>query len=264
MPDPRGRVALITGASAGIGAATARVLAEAGMRLALCARRRDRLEALAAELGARGAEVSVHPVDVTDEAAVRAMVDEVARRHRALDVLVNNAARGLAARFEDTTPAEFRTLFELNLLAPIVAIQAALPHMRRQGRGHVINVSSVVGRRNMPGRAAYGATKFALGAVSEALRLELRGTGIVVSLVYPIYTATEFHQVETRRMEMRRTGPTQSAETVARAILRCVRRPRPEVYPYRPARVLAGLAALVPGLVDRVMGRALGAAARRS
>lgn len=264
MPDPRGRVALITGASAGIGAATARVLAEAGMRLALCARRADRLEALAAELGARGALVSVHPVDVTDEAAVRAMVDEVARRHGALDVLVNNAARGLAARFEDTTTAEFRALLELNLLAPIVAIQAALPHMRRQGRGHVINVSSVVGRRNMPGRAAYGATKFALGAISEALRLELRDTGIVVSLVYPIYTATEFHQAEARRMEMRRTGPIQSAETVARAILRCVRRPRPEVYPYRPARLLAGLAALAPGLVDRVMGRALGATASRS
>ena len=151
------------------------------MRLALCARRRDRLEALAAELGARGAEVSIHPLDITDETAVRAMVDEVARGHGALDVLVNNAARGLAARFEDTTLAEFRALLELNLLAPIVAIQAALPHMRRQGRGHVINVSSVVGRRNIPGRAAYGATKFALGAVSEALRLELRGTGIVVA-----------------------------------------------------------------------------------
>ena len=115
----------------------------------------------------------------------------------------------------------------------------------------------------MPGRAAYGATKFALGAISEALRLGLRDTGIVVSLVYPIYTETEFHQAETRRMEIRRTGPIQSAETVARAILRCVRRPRPEVYPYRPARLLAGLAALVPGLVDRVMGRALGAMAPR-
>lgn len=262
MLDPRGRVALITGASAGIGAATARVLAAAGMRLALGARRRDRLEALASELGARGAEVSVHPLDVTDAAALRAMVDGVTRRYGALDVLVNNAARGLAARFEDTTPAEFRELLELNLLAPIVAMQAVLPQMRQQGRGHIINVSSVVGRRNMPGRAAYGATKFALGAVSEALRLELRGTGIHVSLVYPIYTATEFHQVETRRMTMRRAGPTQTADAVARAILRCVRRPRPEVYPYRPARLLAGLSALFPRLVDRAMGRALEAPRR--
>ena len=262
MPDPRGRVALITGASAGIGAATARALAGAGMRLALCARRRDRLEALAGALGARGAEISVHPLDVTDTAAVQAMVDEVTRHHGTLDVLVNNAARGLAARFEDTTPTEFRELLELNLVAPIVAMQAALPQMRRQGRGHIINVSSVVGRRNLPGRAAYGATKFALGAVSEALRLELRGSGIHVSLVYPIYTLTEFHQAETRRMTMRRAGPTQSAETVARAILRCVRRPRPEVYPYRPARLLASLSALFPGLVDRVMDRALAAPRR--
>ena len=109
----------------------------------------------------------------------------------------------------------------------------------------------------MPGRAAYAATKFAMGGVSEALRLELRGTGIHASLVYPIYTATEFHGVETRRMRMTRTGPVQSADRVARAILRCVRRPRPEVYPYRPTWLLAGLSALFPSLVDRILARAL-------
>ncbi len=258
MADPRGRVALITGASAGIGAATARAFAGAGLRLALCARRRDRLETLAAELRAGGAEVSVHALDVTVEKAVRVMVDEVAARLGAVDVLVNNAARGLAARFEDTAPAEFRELLEINLIAPITASQAVLPVMRRQGRGHIINVSSVVGRRNIPGRAAYGATKFALGAVSEALRLELRGTGIHVSLVYPIYTTTtEFHDVEPRRIRIKRMGPEQPAEKVARAILRCVRRPRPEVYPYPAARLLAGVAALFPALLDWAMGRAL-------
>ncbi|HKZ05271.1 MAG TPA: SDR family NAD(P)-dependent oxidoreductase [Methylomirabilota bacterium] len=256
MTDLAGRVALVTGASAGIGAATARAFAAAGMRVALCARRRDRLEALAAELRAR-TDASVHAVDVTDEKAVRAMVDEVAGRFGALDVLVNNAGRGLAARFEDTRPDELRALLELNLIAVLTATQAALPIMRRQGRGHVINVSSIVGRRNLPGRTAYGATKFGLGGLTEALRLELRGTGIAVSLVYPIFTLTEFHEVETRREPLKRTGPAQSAETVARAILRCVRRPRPEVYPYAPARLLAGLAAVAPGLVDRLMDRAL-------
>lgn len=257
MADPTGRVAIVTGASAGIGAATARAFAGAGMRLALCARRRDRLEAVAAGLRGGGTEVSVHALDVTDEKAVRAMVEEVAARFGAVDVLVNNAGRGLAARFEDTTPAEFRELLELNLIAAITASQAVLPIMRRQGRGHIINVSSVVGRRSLPGRAAYGATKFALGAVSESLRLELRGTGIHVSLVYPIYTLTEFHDVETKRLRVRRMGPEQSAEQVARAILRCVRRPRPEVYPYRPARLLAGVAALFPAMLDRAMGRVL-------
>jgi uncharacterized protein len=255
--ETAGRVAIITGASAGIGEATARVFAGAGMRLALCARRADRLERLAAELRAKGSEVAIYPIDVTDLSAVRRMVDVVAARCGTVDVLVNSAGRGLAARFEDTTPEEFRALFELNLVATVTASQAVLPLMRRQGRGHILNVSSVVGRRSLPGRAAYAATKFALVAVSESLRLELRGSDIHVSLVYPIYTLTEFHDVETRRFPLRRRGPVQTAEQVARAMLRCVRHPRAEVYPYRPARLLAGFAAVFPGLLDRMMGRVL-------
>ena len=255
--ETAGRVALITGASAGIGEATARVFAEAGMRLALCARRADRLERLAGELRAKGRDVATYPIDVTDIAAARGMVDAVAARFGTVDVLVNNAGRGLGARFEDTTPEEFRALFELNLIAPVTLSQAVLPLMRQQGRGHILNVSSVVGRRSLPGRSAYGATKFALIAVSESLRLELRGTNIHVSLVYPIYTLTEFHAVEPARFRLRRRGPVQTAEQVARAMLRCVRRPRAEVYPYRPARFLAGFAAVFPGLLDRMMGRVL-------
>jgi short-subunit dehydrogenase len=255
--ETAGRVALITGASAGIGAATARVFAGAGMRLALCARRADRLEQLAAELRAKGTEVAVHPIDVTDAAAVRGMVGAVAARFGAVDVLVNNAGRGLAATLEDTAPEELRALFELNLVATVTASQAVLPLMRRQGRGHILNVSSVVGRRSLPGRAAYAATKFAMVAVSESLRLELRGSGIHVSLVFPIYTLTEFHDVEPKRFPLRRAGPVQTADQVARAMLRCVRRPRAEVYPYRPARLLAGFAAVFPGLLDRMMGRVL-------
>jgi short-subunit dehydrogenase len=255
--DTAGRVALITGASAGIGEATARVFAAAGMRLAVCARRGDRLERLAGELRSTGTEVAIFSLDVTDAAAVRGMVDAVAARFGAVDVLVNNAGRGLAAKFEDTTPEEFRALLELNLVAVVTASQAVLPLMRRQGRGLILNVSSVVGRRSLPGRAAYAATKFAMVAVSESLRLELRGSGVHVSLVYPIYTVTEFHDVETRRFPLRRRGPVQTAEQVARAMLRCVRRPRPEVYPYRPARLLAGFAAMFPGLLDRMMGRVL-------
>jgi len=255
--DTAGRVALLTGASAGIGEATARVFADAGMRLALCARRADRLERLAAELRANGTDVAVYPIDVTDVSAVRGMVAAVAARFGAVDVLVNNAGRGLAAKLEDTTPEEFRALYELNLIAPVIASQAVLPFMRQQGRGHILNVSSVVGRRSVPGRAAYAATKFALVAVSESLRLELRGSGIHVSLVYPIYTVTEFHDVEPNRFRLRRRGPVQTAEQVARAMLRCVRRPRPEVHPYRPTRFLAGFAAAFPGLLDRMMGRVL-------
>jgi short-subunit dehydrogenase len=258
VADPRGRVALVTGASSGIGAATARAFAGAGLRVALCARRKDRLEQLAAELTARGSEATVHAVDVTDALAVRAMVDEVAARWGRLDVLVNNAGRGFSATLEQTTTEELRALMELNVVAVLGATQAALPIMRRQGSGHVINISSIVGRRAVPYRAAYSATKFALGALSEALRVELTGTGIAVTLVYPIRTdGTEFHEAEVQKVRWRPMGPVQSAERVARAILSCVRRPRLEVYPYWPLRILAVMSVIAPGLVDRGMRRVL-------
>jgi len=258
VADPRGRVALVTGASSGIGAATARAFAGAGMPVALCARRKDRLEQLAADLTGQGSEASAHAVDVTDPLAVRAMVDEVAARWGRLDVLVNNAGRGLSATFEQTSSEELRALIELNVVAVLGVTQAALPIMRRQGSGHIINISSIVGRRAVPYRAAYSATKFALGALSEALRVELTGTGIVVTLVYPIRTSeTEFHQAEVQKVRWRPRGPVQSAERVARSILRCVRRPRPEVYPYWPLRILAVMSVIAPGLVDRGMRRVL-------
>jgi short-subunit dehydrogenase len=195
---------------------------------------------------------------VTDALAVRGMVEQVAARWGRLDVLVNNAGRGFAATLEQTTALELRELMELNVVAVLGATQAALPIMRRQGSGHVINVSSVVGRRAVPYRSAYSATKFALGALSEALRVELTGTGIAVTLVYPIRTTgTEFPDVEVQKAPWRPMGPVQSAERVARSILGCVRRPRPEVYPYWPVRVLAVMSVIAPGLVDRGMRRVL-------
>lgn len=257
MADLTGRVAIVTGASSGIGEATARLMARAGMRVALCARRKDRLEKLAAEIRSAGGQASVHPLDVTDATGLRWMVDEVAGQWGRIDVLVNNAGRGLAATFEQTTAEEFRALLELNVLAVFTATQAVLPVMRRQRRGHIINVSSVVGRRGVPYRSAYSATKFALGGLSEALRVELTGTGIAVSLIYPIGTATEFHTAEPQKVPWRPVGPMQTAERVARAILRCVRRPRPEVYPYWLARILAALSVVAPRLVDLGMRRVL-------
>lgn len=257
MADLTGRVAIVTGASSGIGEATARLMARAGMRVALCARRKDRLERLAAEIRSAAGQASVHPLDVTDATGLRWMVDEVLGQWGRIDVLVNNAGRGLAATFEQTTAEEFRALLELNVLAVFTGTQAVLPVMRRQGKGHIINVSSMVGRRGVPYRAAYSATKFALGGLSETLRVELTGTGIMVSLVYPVGTLTEFHEAEPQKIPWRPVGPMQSAERVARAILRCVRRPCPEVYPYWPARILAALSVVAPRLVDLGMRRVL-------
>lgn len=256
MPRLEGTAALVTGASSGIGAATARALAEAGARVALLARRKERLEALAGEIHRRGGEAMVCPADVTDPVAIQTAVEQVLGRWGRIDLLVNNAGQGLAAPLEATTAEELRNLLEVNLVGVLTATRAVLPAMRKQGSGHIINVSSVVGRRGIPFGSAYSATKFAMVGLTECLRQELPGTGIHVSLVYPIYTTeTEFHEVQAQKVRMPRRGPAQSARQVANAIVRCARRPRPEVYPYFPARILAVLSAFAPGFVDWMLAR---------
>jgi short-subunit dehydrogenase len=255
MPPLVGKVALVTGASSGIGAATAKALAREGTRVALLARREDRLEEVADEIRRMPGHAMVCPADVTDREAVKAAVERVLGQWKRIDLLVNNAGRGIAAPLEATTPEDLRALLEVNLVSVLTLTQAVLPGMLKHASGHIINVSSVAGRRGLPLRSAYNATKFALVGLSESLRQELQGTGVHVSIVYPIFTETEFHAVELKKAEPKRYGPVQTAEQVARAIVGCARSPRPEVYPYPPARILAALNALAPGLVDRLMAR---------
>ncbi len=257
MPELAGRVALVTGASSGIGEATAREFAKEWARVALFARREDRLEAVADGIRREGGQVMVCTGDVTDPGSVQAAVQNVLAQWKRVDLLVNNAGRGLAAPFEAVTAQEFRDLVEVNLIGVLTATQAVLPTMLKQNAGHIFNISSVIGRRGMPFRSAYSATKFGLVGLTECLRQELQGTGVHVSLVYPIFTTTEFHDVEVKKVEPRRFGPVQSAEQVAKAVVRCARHPRPEVYPYPPARILAVLSALSPGLVDWMLTRLL-------
>jgi short-subunit dehydrogenase len=252
----RGAVAVVTGASSGIGAATAVRCGRAGMRVALAARRAGRLEAVAAAVRAAGGEARVVPTDVADEGAVRRLVDGTVAAWGGLDVLVNNAGTGILAPIDATTPADFERLMRVNFHAVVYAVLAALPHLRRQGGGHVVNVASVIGKRASPFRAAYVASKFALVGLSEALRMELGPEGIHVTCVCPIGTATEFHDVEVNRVGVSgRQGPIQSADHVARAIVRALRRPRAEVHPYPPARLLFLANHFAPGLVDRLLMR---------
>lgn len=218
-----GRVVIVTGASSGIGQATARMAAALGCRLVLAARRADRLESLALELGGGALAVTT---DMRDPAQVRSMVDVAAERFGRVDVLVNNAGQGYHVPVEAVKMDDFQAVVELNVYGPLVAMQAVVPLMRRQGEGAIVNVSS--GTLRMPtlaGVGAYAATKAALGALSAAARKELAADGIVVSVVYPFVTATEFHKVLRGgqvRLRVPSTGQAPQAdppERVAEAII---------------------------------------------
>lgn len=196
----RDAVVIVTGASSGIGAATAVACGRAGMRVALAARRVDRLAQVAEAVRAAGGQPRVTPTDVLDEGAVRALVDGTVAAWGRLDAVVANAGAGLLATVDQTPAAEFERLMRVNFLGVVHAALAALPHFRRQGSGHLVTVASVVGKRASPFRAAYVASKFAVVGFSEALRMELAPAGIAVTCVCPIGTATEFHEVEENRL----------------------------------------------------------------
>lgn len=189
-----GTVALVTGASSGIGHATAVALAEAGASLAVAARRRDRLEALAGQIGG---DVLVLETDVTDEAQARSMIDRTVAHFGRLDTLVNNAGVMLLGPIVDAPVEEWRRMVELNLLGLLYATHAALPHLLAAAESDprrvadIVNVSSVAGRSARSGSGVYNATKFGVGAFSESLRQEVTQRHVRVSLVEPGAVATE-------------------------------------------------------------------------
>lgn len=249
----QGAVVAITGASAGIGREAALAFARAGARLALCARRMDLLESVAVDVRALGGEVLTQAVDVAVEAQVRAFVDATVARFGRLDVLVNNAGYGVRGRVEQTPAAAYLRLMEVNYLGTVYGCLAALPIMKKQGSGVIINVSSIVGHRALPGGGAYAATKAAQISLTETLRAELRGTGVTAVSVHPIGTTTEFAEVAAREspgLGSGPMGPQQTASHVAQAIVAGARRPRPEIYPHRLSRALVIANALAPGLLD--------------
>jgi len=183
-------VVLITGASSGIGEATARAVVQAGARAVLLARRQDRLDDLANELG-NG--VLALPCDVTNPVEVQKAVQIAQERYGRIDVLINNAGQGLYASIEDIGIDDFRALLNLNTVAPLMMMQAVIPLMRKQGAGCIVNVSSGATLATYPGAAAYTSSKSALNMISKVARLELAEAGISVSLIHPFMTTTEFY-----------------------------------------------------------------------
>ena len=251
------KVIAITGASAGIGRAVALRLARDGAKIGICARRRERLEVVAGEIEREGGEALPVVADVSSETDVAQFVRRTVERFGRLDVMLANAGFGIYGALDAMAPAQIRELFEVNVMGTFNAARSAMHVFRDQGEGHLIVVSSIVGQRGIPYMGAYSATKFAQVGLAESLRAEVEGSAIHVSVVFPVSTRTEFHDVMQRLSGLvtRAPGPRQSADVVAEAVARAVARPRPEVYPYGPARGLNVLNALAPGLCDRLVKR---------
>jgi short-subunit dehydrogenase len=250
-----GRVVLITGASSGIGAATARAFGARGDRLVLVARRADRLGEVAAELP----QALVVPADLTDLTAPARVVEAASARYGRIDVLVNNAGIGRYGWVDELDPQDVRDEVATNLIAPVLMTRAAVPVMRRGGGGVVVNVSSVAGLLAVPTTSVYNATKFGLRGLTEALRRELAPQGIAVCGIYPsTVEGTEFRRGRrpgTGYLMPRRLRLT--TEQVARAIVALADRPRRMVVMPRIFWVAVVLNALAPGLLDFLAARAV-------
>ncbi len=252
------RVAIITGASSGIGAATARAFGRQGMRIALFARRVDRLEQIAADVRASGGQAIVVPGDVRERASIASLVDRTLQEYERIDVLFNNAGLGRLGWLETLDPADVRLQIEVNLLGAIEAAQLALPHMIRRRGGHIVNMASLAGMIGTPTYSVYAAAKFGLRGFTEALRREVAPWGIRVSGVYPGGVETEWGERVGYRRRSRVTTPRRvrlSADEVAGAVVGLVKRPRREVILPPIARVLVWLNGIAPWTADWVTRR---------
>ena len=254
---PSRPVVAITGASAGIGRATALRLAHDGASVVVSARRGDRLDALVRDITGLNGQAMAVVADVTHEEAMQQLVRRSIERFGRLDVMICNAGFGVEGSADDITSELMRKLIDTNFLGTFYTARAALPVFRQQRSGHLIFVSSIVGKRGIGHMGAYSATKFAQVGLAESLRAELSGSNIHVSVVLPVSTDTEF--VEVMQSESgsasRANGPRQTAEQVGESIARAIAHPAPEIYPYRTARGLALLNAIAPGFCDRFVSR---------
>ena len=252
------RRALVTGASSGIGAATARLLAAEGYRVALLARRRERLDSLSEEL--EGSGHLVLPCDLTDAAAIADSLEALKGAFGGLDLLVNNAGMGYRARVEELDPALLDQVFAANVRGLLLACQGALPLLRSGDAPVVINISSVVGRRGVPGQAAYCASKAAVTSIGESLRVEWAEEQIAVCTLSPALTATGFFGSQPNPSALPDPDLSDAAEPaeVAAHVLSLDRSPVPELTLRRKWHWLGVLSALAPRLADRLLVQRVG------
>lgn len=227
----KGKVVLITGASSGFGEDAARLFADEGASVVLAARRIERMQTQVEQIHQRGGEAMATPVDVTNKGDVQNMVKSVIENYGRIDILFNNAGFGRLDWLEELNPArDVETQIAVNLTGLIEVTHAILPHMLKQGNGHIINMSSVAGWLAAPTYSVYAATKFGVRGFTDALRREVRHRGIHVSGIYPGPAATEFGEhTGTSSLKEKLQFPrfvTMPSDYVARQVVRVAKHPR--------------------------------------
>jgi short-subunit dehydrogenase len=262
--DIRGEVALITGASRGLGLLLARELARHSCPLVICAREPAELERAAGQLRAAGAEVTAVPCDVTDEGAARLLVDTAVERYGRLDILISNAGIIQVGPVQAAEVAHYETALNTMALAPVRLALAALPVMRGQGHGRIATVTSIGGKMSVPHLLPYSTAKFAAVGFSEGLRAELGAGPVTVTTVVPGLMRTGSHE------QARFTGQagkeftwfalgaslpllSMDAERAARQIIEAIRRGRPEIILTPAGQLVSRLAGLAPELTSRIL-----------
>jgi short-subunit dehydrogenase len=260
--DLRGKRALVTGASSGIGRALAAELARRGMDVALLARRRDRLAAVAAEVESLGRRGVALPCDVRDPDAVRAAVDAAAAALGGLDVAVANAGFGVTGRVDALSAQDFRRQLDTNLFGVLHTVHATLPHLVRS-RGRLVLMGSVSGHVSFPGSAPYSMSKFAVRALADALDVELRESGVSVTLVSPGFVESEIRGVDNDgRHDPAAADPAprwlvMPAAVAARKIATAVERRRRELVLTLHGKAAVWIHRHMPGLFRWVVARAM-------
>jgi len=248
---------LITGASSGIGESTARAFSTSRYELYLTARREDRLAQVAQACEAQGAgRVVVGSHDLAIAGQGTALVRDCIEALGGLDILICNAGFGIYGPIQETPPEDMAHIWQVNFQSGYESIHEALPFLLEQEKGHIVLVSSIIGKKAFPFSGSYCATKFAQVAVGEALWGELKGTGVEVSVVCPGYTASGF-QASARKTEslrsMRRLGGGQSSEIVAQAIVGAIRNKKREVHLTLSGQFFCMASRLFPNLVNHIL-----------
>jgi short-subunit dehydrogenase len=248
MSDPF-QVAVITGTSSGIGRALAQVLAAEGCKVGLIARRRDQLEALAAEITSRGGTAAVAPADVGDRVQTAAAIEALRGQLGPIDLLIANAGVGVPTLLDPMNVADTEKMIRINLLGVVYCLEAVLPEMLRRGRGHVAAVSSLAAYKGFPGESGYCASKAAVNTFLEGLRIHLRDRGIAVTTICPGFVKTPMTDINDFHMPWLLT-----ADEAARRIVRALRRKR-KVYnfPWQTTLLMKLLAWLPDWFVARLM-----------